>query len=493
MTAQVADSLCRRRMFAFLTRAFAHIHPDLPPLEGAWYLLALCRWLERADAGELPRSMIWIQPRTLKSFTVAVVFPLWLLGRNPRKQIMIATYGEALSSEHSDTRRRIMESEWYQQLFPGMRRAERGNSGGMLRTSAGGTIRSVSVGGPVTGRGAEVIILDDCMKADARHSEPTRLEVINWYSTTLTQRINDKRAGVVVSIQQRICEDDLPALLLERNFSCLSLPAIAMGDVEVEIAPGQFHHWKRGELLDPVRFPMEVLEQERLNLGPQDYAAQYLQNPVAPGGNLIKMEQFRRFEVPMERERFDRVIQSWDPAATELPTSDWSVCTTWGMVAGRFFLLDILRARLDFPNLKRTVIAQRAAWRANHVVIERSSNGLALVQQLMSEGPFRPVSWPPTGMRQLDKAERLIAQTGQIEEGRVWLPASIEGLDIFLSEIRAFPNGRYDDQVDSLTQMLEWSFWNWRDLKRERTATGRPVASVRGKRPMLPALPDWIA
>ena len=379
------------------------------------------------------------------------------------------------------------------ELFPGTRRAERGNSSGILRTTAGGTIRSVSVGGPVTGRGAEVIILDDCMKADARHSEAARLEVINWYSTTLTQRINDKRAGVVISIQQRICEDDLPARLLERNFKCLSLPAIADQDLAVEIAPGQYHQWKRGELLDPVRFPKEVLEQERLNLGPQDYAAQYLQNPVAPGGNLIKMEQFRRFEVQIERECFDRIIQSWDPAATELPTSDWSVCTTWGMLAGRYFLLDIHRARLDYPNLKRSVIAQRAKWRADHVVIERSSNGLALVQQLMAEGPFRPVSWPPPEMRQLDKAERLIAQTGQIEEGRVWLPASLEGLEIFISEIRAFPNGRYDDQVDSLTQMLEWSFWNWRNLKMKYTLKGRPIALIRGKRPPLPSLPEWIS
>ena len=142
-------------------------------------------------------------------------------------------------------------------------------------------------------------------------------------------------------------------------------------------------------------------------------------------------------------------------------TSDWSVCTTWGYFAGRYFLLDIFRGRLEYPALKRQVIALRAKWQAHHVIIEQSSNGLALVQQLHKEGPFKPVAWPPRGMRQKDKAERLLAQTGQIEEGRVWLPAQIEGLDTFLSELRAFPTGRHDDQVDSLTQMLEWSFWYW--------------------------------
>jgi len=490
---QVADALCRTRMFAFVMRAFARMHPDEEPLAPAWYLMAMCHWLERADAGELPRSMIWIQPRTLKSFTVAIAFPCWLLGRNPAAKIMVGTYGEALSSDHAEARRRILLSPWYQALFPQTRPAPRGNSGGTLRTTAGGYVRAVSVGGPVTGRGADVIVLDDCMKADARTSEPARNEVKTWFSTTLTSRLNDKRRGVILSIQQRICEDDLPALLEEKGYVCLNLPAVAERDLDVPIGPGVIHRWKRGELLDPVRFPAAVLEQERLNLGPQDYAAQYLQNPVAPGGNLLKMEQFRRFEQPIAREQFDRVIQSWDPAATDLPTSDWSVCTTWGFVAGRYFLLEILRARLDYPNLKRSVIAQRKKWNADHVVIERSSNGLALVQQLMAEGPFRPTAWPPAGMRQLDKAERLIAQTGQIEEGRVWLPANLEGLDAFLSELRAFPNGRYDDQVDSLTQLLEWSFWNWRRLKEERGANGRLKAPVRGNRPQLPPLPDWIS
>lgn len=479
-------------MFAFVTRAFALMHPDETGLAPAWYLQAMCRWLERAEAGELPRSMIWIQPRTLKSFTVAVCWPCWLLGRNPSTSIMVATYGDTLSAEHAEARRTIMTSDWYRELFPATRLADRGNRDGMLSTSAGGKIRSVSVGGAVTGRGADVIILDDCMKADALTSEAAREDVKSWYSRTLSQRLNDKRTGVILSIQQRICEDDLPAFLLEKDFACLNLPAKAEQDLVVETGPGVYHQWKRGELLDPVRFPEFVLEQERLNLGPQDFSAQYLQNPVSPGGNLVRMDHLRRFEVEMKREDFDRVVQSWDPAATDLPTSDWSVCTTWGVLAGRFFLLGIVRERLAYPGLKRRVVAERTRWSADHVIIERSSNGLALVQQLNSEGPFRPVSWPPTGMRQLDKAERLIAQTGQIEEGRVWLPAQLEGLSAFMSELRAFPAGRYDDQVDSLTQMLEWTFWRWRRLQEQRSERGRLIEPVRGKRPPLPPLPDWI-
>lgn len=489
---QITEALVRQRLFPMVLLAFAMLHPGKPPLRHAWYLKAICWWLEKVARAELPRSMIWLQPRALKSITVAIVFPCWLLGRDPTLEIMVATYGEKLSREHAEKRQQIMESDWYKRMFPNTRLA-RGNRQLDLKTTAGGGVKAVSVGGPVTGRGADIIILDDCMKSDEHSSEAARQEVKHWFSSALTTRLNDKERGAIISIQQRIHEDDLPALLLEKGYACLNLPAIADKDQEIEIGDGLVHNWKRGELLDPVRFSRAVLDAERLEMGPQEYSAQYLQNPVAPEGNLLKMEQFRRFEVPIERHRFDRVIQSWDPAATDLPTSDWSVCTTWGQLAGRVFLLDIFRRRVDFPNLKRAVIAQRAAWNADHVIIERSSNGLPLAQQLRAEGPFRPHTWPPPGIRQIDKAERLLAQTGQIEEARVWLPADLEGLDCFLSELRAFPNGRYDDQVDSLTQMLEFIFWQWRTLVEERTAEGRLKRRFRGRRPPLPPLPEWIA
>ncbi|WP_221794099.1 phage terminase large subunit [Aquisediminimonas sediminicola] len=489
---EVAAALARQRLLPMLMFAFAMHHPGAPPLEPSWYIQAMCHWLERVAKGELRRSMIWIQPRTLKSFTVAVVFPCWLLGRNPSARIMVATYGGTLARDHAIKRRQIMDSDWYRQLFPRTQLADRGNRDGDLNTTDGGYCICATVGGPVTGRGADFILLDDCMKAEDETSDVMQATVKRWFSSTLSTRRNDKRTSSILSIQQRISEDDLPAYLLTKGYDCLSLPAFAGKEEDIAIGEGIHHHRKRGDLLDPVRFPKDVLDEERLNLGPQAYEAQYMQNPVAPAGNLLKMDQFRRFEQPIPRERFDRVIQSWDPAASELPTADWSVCTTWGMLADRLFLLHIWRARVDYPGLKRAVISQHHVWNADHVIIERSSNGLPLWQQLTREGPFQPVAWPPNGIRQLDKAERLIAQTGQIEEGRVWIPAALDGLDTFLMELRAFPNSRYDDQVDTLTQVLEYLFWRWRQLAKEYTSSGRPKASVRGKRPPLPPLPDFL-
>jgi predicted phage terminase large subunit-like protein len=486
------EALARDRLLPFLLLCFEHLHPGEPPLKPVWYLRAMCWWLEKVARGERRFSMIWLMPRALKSVTVAVAFPLWLLGWDPTAKIMVATYGEKLSGDHADLRRSIIESGWYRRMFPGTRLDPRGNRKLELITTKGGYCKAVSVGGAVTGRGADIIIIDDCMKSDEQDSQAVRDGVKNWFDRALSTRLNDKRTGSIISISQRLHEDDLPAHLLGKGYEVLSLPAVAERDEVIEIGPGEFHHRRRGDLLDPERFPQAVLDQELINLGPQNHSAQYQQQPVAPGGNLIRQEKLRTYYGTIPRHRFDRIIQSWDTAATALPTSDWSACTTWGYVAGRLFLLDIYRARIEYPVLKAMIVAKRSQWQAHHVIIETENNGLAVAQQLAAERSFRPVAWPPRGTRQKGKAERLIAQSGQIEEGRIWLPSQMDGLDIFLSELRAFPNGRHDDQVDTLTQLLEFTYWRWKKLHEERDESGRLFDRVRGSRPPLPPLPDWI-
>lgn len=161
----------------------------------------MCYWLERVARGELLRSMIWLQPRALKSITVAVAFPCWLLGRNPADEIMVATYSGDLSREHGDHRRAILESDFYRRLFPETRMAPRGNLGDEILTTRNGRCLSISVGGRATGSGASFLILDDVMKADEATREAARAAMKNWLDATASQRLNPLDIGAIISIQ----------------------------------------------------------------------------------------------------------------------------------------------------------------------------------------------------------------------------------------------------------------------------------------------------
>ncbi len=296
--------------------------------------------------------MVWIQPRFLKSITAAVAFPCWLLGRDPSEEIMVATYSGDLSRQHGEHRRSVLESRWYQKLFPGTRIAPRGNRHDEIVTTRNGRCLSISVGGRATGSGANFLILDDIMKGDEAISEAALAASKNWFDSAASQRLNPKGTGAIISIQQRLHEDDLPAYLLKKGYRCLCLPAIAQKDMLIDTGPGQTHLYRLGDLLCPELMSREQLEDKRLGSTPQVYSAQYLQDPVAPEGNLIRVEQFRRFEMSIERHLFEKVFQSWDTATSTLVIGDWSVCTTWGYLAGRYFLLDIFRKRVEFPDLR---------------------------------------------------------------------------------------------------------------------------------------------
>lgn len=293
----------------------------------------------------------------------------------------------------------------------------------------------------------------------------------------------------VVGIQQRLHEDDPSAYLRDKGYALLCLPAIAPEDMEIEIGPGRTHLYRRNDILCPELMSREELEQRRLDNGPHVFSAQYLQNPVALEGNLIRLDHFRRFEMEIPRERFEKVFQSWDTATSSLPTADWSVCTTWGALAGRLFLLHVYRRRVDYPELKKAVIALHRRFRADRVLMEDFNNGTGLIQEFYKSGPFQLIPVKPIA----GKVERLIAQTGQIEEGRVYLPARLEGLDDLLGELRAFPHGKHDDLADSMTQMLRYSIDHWRYTETEYMPDGRAKDVLRNrKRPPLPPLPDWI-
>ncbi len=461
-----------RQIFAlFLMRVYGDLHPGKPPLHLAWYIQAICHGLVDASLTPGSRLAVSVPPRHLKSIAASVALTAWLLGRNPSLRIMVATYSQDLARLHASQCRTVMQSGWYRALFPATQIADDGNRILELVTTSGGGRKAISVGGTVTGFGADIIITDDCLKAEDARSEAARSEVKAWFDGTLATRLNSPGGGAIISIAQRLHEDDLPGYLLEKGYAHLCLPAIADRDEQIAIGPGNFRHRKVGDLLDRPEQTREKLEAERRNLGAQVFSAQYQQNPVAPEGNLIRMEWFPTYDQQLDRDCYFKVVQSWDTGLSDEPTADFSVCTTWGYLEKRWHLLDVLRQRLAFPDLKRAVIRQHREWKPDDLIIEDAGTGKALWQEFRASGALRPT------MRRVSdsKETRLIGVTGQLEAGMCVLPVQAPWLEEFRRELRGFPFARHDDQVDSMTQFLEYYLQHAPYILTERDSRGRPM------------------
>ncbi|KQS03551.1 hypothetical protein ASG11_04190 [Sphingomonas sp. Leaf357] len=468
----------RQNFELFLMRVYGDLHATAKPLEMAWYLKAISHALIEASDTSGSRLIITVPPRHLKSIAASVALPAFLLGRDPTLRIMVATYSQDLARLHASQCRAIMQTDWYKRLFPNTRIADDGNRVLELVTTKGGGRKAVSVGGTVTGYGADIILVDDCLKADDARSEAKREEAKAWFDGTLATRLNSPGGGAIISISQRLHEDDLPAHLMNKGYRELCLPAIAERDEDIPIGRGIMHRRRVGDLLDRPGQTREKLEIERRNLGPQVFSSQFQQNPVAPEGNLIRLEWFGTYDEPIERDRFYKVVQSWDTGLSDEPTADFSVCTTWGFLEGKWYLAHVLRERLAFPDLKRAVVRQRREWKPDRVIIEDAGTGKALWQEFRSSGDFRPLMWKVTE----DKETRLIGVTGQLEAGLCVLPREAPWLHEFQRELRAFPFGRQDDQVDTLTQFLEYYLKNARLILAERDETGRMLYVPRPSR-----------
>lgn len=476
---QVTLSALRRTYFEyFLIEVFQTLHPSAPPLDLAWYLQAICHALAETNEGNVKRLVITVPPRHLKSITVSVALVAWNLGHDPTLKIMVASYSQELARLHAQHTRTVMQSEWYKRDFPGTVLA--GNRALELETTAGGVRKAVSVRGSITGFGADLIIVDDCMKADDARSPVMRAETRDWLDHTLLSRLNDKANGIIISIQQRLHEDDLAAYMLEKGYAHLNLPAIAEKEEQIAIGPGVMHHRSVGDLLDPMREDKATLDQLRRDLGPVAFSAQYQQDPVAPEGNMIRMEWFGTYDEAPERHQFLKVVQSWDTGMTDAPTSDYSVCTTWGFErnTSKWYLIDVQRHRLAYPDLKRAVIRLQHQYRADKILIEEAGSGYALWQEMRVSGAFVPIMIKPT----VHKEERFNGCLGEVEAGHILLPTSALWLEDFCRELRAFPNGRHDDQVDSFSQFVNWQHGHWKWILTERNSHGRTKSPVRIKK-----------
>jgi predicted phage terminase large subunit-like protein len=448
-------AMMRNDLVAFIHRAFCDLNPQTLFLPAPYIELMASR-LEDCRLGRIRRLIINLPPRSLKSHCSSIAFVAWLLGHNPAIQIIAASYGQDLADKLARDTRSLMEADWYRALFP--TRLSGRKAVNDFTTTAGGTRMATSVGGVLTGRGADVIIIDDPLKPDQALSEVGRKSVNEWYDNTLLSRLNSKRSGCIIIIMQRLHQDDLVGhVLLQDDWTVLSFPAIAEEPERVPFhTPYKLRHFVRqpGEALHPDRESIQDYEAMRRRIGVYNFSSQYQQRPIPVSGNLIRREWLRFYDPDHARLQKWRIVQSWDTASKTSELNDYSACTTWSLENDKFYLIDVFRQRLNYPDLKRAIISHASEYGSPSVVIEDKSSGTQLIQDLRNEGILDVVEYkPPAGA---DKIVRLHACSDRFENGRVLLPARALWLDDYITELIGFPGVKHDDQVDSTTQALDY-------------------------------------
>ncbi len=445
------DAALRQDFVSFIRKTFNTVSPGDTYLH-APYIEAIAWHLQQCLEGKTKRLIITMPPRSLKSICASVALPAWALGRDPTSRIICASYSSELTRKHANDCRTVLESDWYKRAFPGTRLHPNKNTEMEFMTTKRGFRLGTSVGGTLTGRGGNIIIIDDPMKPEEAMSEAKREAVKQWYDGTLYSRLDNKAEDVIILVMQRLHMDDLVGHVLEKeNWVHLNMPAIAEADQDFEVGPGRLYERKEGEVLHPEREPKKVLDDIKETLGSYHFAAQYQQNPLPAGGNMVRWEWFQIYGELPTREANDRIVQSWDTASKAAELNDYSVCTTWLVKGNDYYLIDVVRERLEYPNLKKRVLKEYVKYKPSPLLIEDTGSGTSLIQELRRAGlrliPIKP---------EHDKITRMSAQSAKIEAGQVWLPEKAPWLDEFKTEILPFPNGRHDDQVDSMSQFLGW-------------------------------------
>lgn len=438
----------RTSLASFTKQVFATVSPGVE-YKHNWHIDLISEYLEACQRSEIKRLIINMPPRNLKSISVNVAWPAWLLADNPSNKIMSASYSESLSMKHNVDTRLVVESDWYRSLFPHVRLAKDQNEKKKFQTTARGQRYAVSVGGTATGEGGNILIVDDPLNPLQATSTTEREKANTWFDQTFYTRLDDKEDGVVVVVMQRLHEQDLSGHLLDKGgWEHLCIPAIAEEKTFIHFGSVRKER-DVGDVLNPKYESRSALEQTKTTLGSYGFAGQYQQSPVPADGGMVKLPWFGRYR---EAPQYRRIIQSWDTASKAKEHNDPSVCTTWGETDTGHILLDVWRGRLEYPELKRTVINQQIKWGADAILIEDKASGQALLQDLRRDTKLNLIAINPTA----DKQTRLATVSATIEAGRVSLPEQADWLADFEQELMMFPNGAHDDQVDSMSQYLNW-------------------------------------
>jgi predicted phage terminase large subunit-like protein len=409
----------------------------------------MAKKFEEIANGTCRRLIINMPPRHTKSEFASYLLPAWYLGKFPHRKIIQCSNTAELAVGFGRKVRNLVDGELYAKIFPNVALRTDSKAAGRWATNANGDYFAIGVGGTVTGKGADLLIIDDPhseQEAALAAGDPTVYDkVFEWYSSGPRQRLQP--GGTIIIVMTRWGKRDLTGRVLQSmverdgdEWEVINLPAIMPS----------------GKSLWPEFWSLEELEKLRNELPISKWSAQYQQDPSAEAGAIVKREWWKIWEgerpPPCEF-----IIQSWDTAFTKNERSDYSACTTWGVFHmnedpndTHIILLDALKERLEFPELKQRAMEMYNEWEPDACIVEAKASGAPLVFELRKMGI--PVQeFTPT--RGNDKITRVNSVSDLFASGKVWAPRKRWAEEV-IEEMAAFPNSDHDDLVDSATQAL---------------------------------------
>lgn len=448
---QLYHAILRTDLSSFIARSFRSVNPGTP-YQPNWHIDLIAEHLNACTQGEIPRLIINMPPRALKSLSISVAWPAWLLGQNPAIRIMAASYAMPLSLKFSQDCRLLLSEPWYHDIFPNTRILRGSDEKAKFITTRRGYRLATSVGTSIIGEGGNVLIVDDPLNPQQAMSPSQRQRTSEWFEQAFLPRLDDKQRGCVVVVMQRLHADDLTGHLLSQgnHWHHLCLPAIAERRTVLEFRDLTIIR-EAGSLLHSEREDQTILDRAQQELGSHAFAAQYLQSPISQEASMIHAEWLRSYDRLPEAEP-RRIVQSWDTAIKAGSAHDASACATWLEFEDGLYLTDMSVLRAEYPELKRAILKLAEQYQPHAILIEDKASGQSLLQDLRRETHLPLIGITPRG----DKLTRLASVSAMIEAGQVYLPRYAAWRAAFEQELFSFPHGAHDDQVDAFTQYLNW-------------------------------------
>ena len=452
-------SACEKNLFPYLKQAWKILEPGRE-FKQNWHHALISEYLEQAlfpadPAQRIRRLIINMPPRYTKSLLVSVCFPTWAWIRDPSLRFLSTSYSQNLSTKHSVDRRTLIESDWYQHAWHNNFQL---SSDQNVKTEFSNDKRGIqfatSMSSSATGKGGDIILVDDPHDTTRAASDVKRTADIEAFDQKFTTRLDNKETGIIIVVMQRLHEKDLTGHLLAQGdkWTHLCLPAEAPSRTTI-IFPLSKRKIDRmeGAILHPEREDAKQIAEVKIDLGSAGYQAQYQQDPTPQKGGFFNRSWWKYYhELPKD---ILRTVQFVDCAEEPGITNDYTAIATWVETRTGYYLVDRFKERVTFPDLERSTINLFNRYKPEAIVIEKKSAGTQLIQNLSRNSTLPIIPYQP-GKR--SKEVRAAGAQPTVEAGNCYLPDDQAWVDEFVTQHEKFPNVEHDDLVDTTSMMVEY-------------------------------------